>query len=231
MPQNDQNSQNSKGYVAYYRVSTQKQGDSGLGLEAQQAAVLRFVRDPALLLAEFTEIESGKRHTNRPELAAAIRAAKRLDATLTIAKLDRLARNVHFISGLMESEMDFVACDMPEANRLTLHVMAAFAEHEARAISQRTKAALEAAKARGTKLGNPRWKDALQKAEAAKRMKARPLQVITEMLAAHRASGRSFRQVADAMNQLGIKTLSGARWHPSSVRAALLADAALKLAA
>jgi DNA invertase Pin-like site-specific DNA recombinase len=140
-------------FVAYYRVSTDRQGRSGLGLEAQREAVLRHMAGQASdLRAEFTEIESGKR-SDRPQLAAAIAAAKKAKATLIIAKLDRLARNVHFISGLMESKVDFVAADNPHANRLMVHMLAAFAEHEREQISQRTMAALQAAKARGVRLG------------------------------------------------------------------------------
>jgi DNA invertase Pin-like site-specific DNA recombinase len=114
-------------------------------------------------------IETAKKSTgkNRPQLLAAIGESKRAGATLLIAKLDRLARNVHFISGLMESGVDFVAADMPQANRLTVHIMAAFAEHEAHAISERTNAALGELKARGTKLGNPRWQQSLEKARLA----------------------------------------------------------------
>ena len=121
-------------FVAYYRVSTERQGESGLGLEAQRVAVARFTHG-ASLLSEFQEIESGKRHTNRPQLAAALDTCRRQKATLVIARLDRLARNVHFISGLMESGVDFVTVDMPQANRLTIHILAAVAEHEREAIS------------------------------------------------------------------------------------------------
>jgi DNA invertase Pin-like site-specific DNA recombinase len=153
------------GYVAYYRVSTDKQGASGLGLEAQREAVARNL-GAGSLLAEFTEVESGKRSANRPQLIAALEMCKRKKAILLIAKLDRLARNVHFISGLMEAGVEFVAADMPTANRLTVHIMAAFAEHEAAMISARTKAALQAAKARGTVLGNPRWQAGLVKGAA-----------------------------------------------------------------
>jgi DNA invertase Pin-like site-specific DNA recombinase len=116
------------GFVSYVRVSTDKQGESGLGLEAQRAAIRRHIGD-APLLVEFKEIESGKNHKNRPQLQAALAECRRRKAKLIIAKLDRLARNVHFISGLMESNVDFVACDMPSANRLTVHVMAAFADN------------------------------------------------------------------------------------------------------
>ena len=140
-------------FVAYYRVSTQRQGQSGLGLEAQQAAVTAFTKDQAII-AEFTEIESGRKN-NRPQLAEALALAKKHKAILVIAKLDRLARNVHFISGLLESNVQFIAADMPEADRTFLQMAAVFAEWEAKKISERTKSALQMAKARGTKLGSP----------------------------------------------------------------------------
>src|SRR5215218_1388890 len=116
-------------YIAYYRVSTDRQGRSGLGLDAQRAAVAGYLAGRGALLAEYTEVESGKKN-DRPQLAAALGECRRHRARLVIAKLDRLARNVYFISGLMESGVDFVAVDMPEANRLTLHILAAVAEHE-----------------------------------------------------------------------------------------------------
>ena len=135
--------------IPYYRVSTKKQGASGLGLEAQVASVNSYaIAGAHKIIASYQEIETGKR-SDRPELAKAIMHAKRAKATLIIAKLDRLARNVHFLSGLMEARVDFVCCDNPHANRLTLHILAAVAEDEARAISERTKAALAAYKARG----------------------------------------------------------------------------------
>jgi len=141
-------------FVAYYRVSTASQGESGLGLEAQRIAVQTYLatNPTAELVAEFTEIESGKKK-NRPELSEAVKLCKRHKATLVIAKLDRLARNVHFVSGLMETNVNFVACDNPHANRLMVHMLAAFAEHEREMISQRTKDGLAAAKARGVVLG------------------------------------------------------------------------------
>jgi DNA invertase Pin-like site-specific DNA recombinase len=142
-------------FVAYYRV-TQRQGRSGLGLDAQRKAVADHLNGGGWrIVAEFTEIESGKR-SDRPKLAEALKACRVLGATLIIAKLDRLARNVHFISGLMESGVDFTAVDFPQANRLTVHILAAVAEHEAKLISERTKPALAAAKARGVKLGGDR---------------------------------------------------------------------------
>lgn len=147
----------STNYIAYYRVSTQKQGASGLGLEAQRDAVQRFVAAThGEIESEFMETETGKGAdalAARPQLRAALEACRKKGATLIIAKLDRLARNVAFVAGLMESKVRFVAADMPEANDLTLHIMAAFAEHEAKRISERTKDALRAAKARGVKLG------------------------------------------------------------------------------
>src|SRR6516162_11852703 len=133
--------------IAYYRVSTKQQGQSGLGLDAQSEAVAAFAaREQAEILHEFTEVESGSKN-NRPQLQAAIAAAKATRATLVVAKLDRLARNVAFLSSLLEGKVDFVACDMPQANKLTVHIMAAVAEYERDAISARTKAALAQAKA------------------------------------------------------------------------------------
>ncbi len=137
--------------VTYLRVSTDRQGQSGLGLEAQRAAVASYVADKALL-GEFVEVESGRKD-DRPQLSAALALCRQHKARLVIAKLDRLARSVALVSGLMESGVEFVAADMPQANRFMLHVMAAVAEHEREMISQRTRAALAAAKARGTRPG------------------------------------------------------------------------------
>src|SRR3954454_708728 len=142
-----------QGFVAYYRVSTDRQGQSGLGLDAQRAAVAGFVGTRELI-AEFTEVESGKR-ADRPQLAAALELCRRRRAMLVIVKLDRLARNVAFIANLMEAGVEFTAVDMPSANKLTLHILAAVAEHEREMISARTRAALAAARARGVRLGRP----------------------------------------------------------------------------
>src|SRR5271163_3179620 len=143
-------------FVSYLRVSTARQGVSGLGLEAQREAVARYLNGGSWsLVQEVVEIESGKRN-DRPAIAEALRLCRLHRATLIIAKLDRLARNVHFISSLMESGVEFVAVDFPQANRLTVHILAAVAEHEASMISARTKAALGAAKARGVRLGGQR---------------------------------------------------------------------------
>jgi DNA invertase Pin-like site-specific DNA recombinase len=174
------------GFVAYYRVSTTKQGESGLGLEAQREAVARHLGTS--LLAEFTEVESGKRSVNRPQLLAALDMCKRKKATLLIAKLDRLARNVHFISGLLESGVEFVAADNPHANKMTIQLLAVFGEFEREQISARTKAALAAAKARGTVLGNPRWQDGLAKARLVKNP-TQPATAVVAMMKQHRDEG------------------------------------------
>jgi DNA invertase Pin-like site-specific DNA recombinase len=211
------------GYIAYYRVSTDKQGESGLGLEAQQELVKRVAKNGPVL-AEFTEVETAKKSTanNRPQLEAAIEEAKTRGAVLLIAKIDRLARNVYFISGLMESGVEFIAADMPQANRLTVHIMAAFAEHEARAISDRTKAALAALKARGVKLGNPRWAECLEKARQARVFKiAKPSKAVLETIERLRLEGQTLRGIAERLNGLGVRTPRGGRWHTTSVRTAL----------
>lgn len=143
-------------FVAYFRVSTAKQGKSGLGLEAQRASVEQFIVSACgTIVAEFIEVESGTR-SDRPKLTDALRLCRIHNATLVIAKLDRLARNVAFISNLMESGVDFTAVDFPSANRLTIHILAAVAEHEAHIIRERTRTALAAAKARGVVLGGNR---------------------------------------------------------------------------
>jgi DNA invertase Pin-like site-specific DNA recombinase len=147
-------------FIAYFRVSTDRQGKSGLGLEAQREAVLNYLNGGSwTMVAEFTEVESGK-HADRPQLAAALAACKKQKAKLVIAKLDRLSRNLAFIATLMDSGAEFVAVDNPHANKLTIHILAAVAQHEREMIAQRTREALAAAKARGVKLGNPRLAEA-----------------------------------------------------------------------
>ena len=140
-------------YIAYYRVSTEKQGLSGLGLEAQRESVLNYIK-PENIFQEFTEIESGRKK-DRPILLEAIQLCKEVNGTLVIAKLDRLARNVAFVSALLESGVKFLCCDMPTANELTIHIYSAIAQDEAKRISTRTKEALAVKKAQGCKLGNP----------------------------------------------------------------------------
>jgi len=201
-------------------VSTDRQGESGLGLEAQRAAVARFIGS-APLLAEFQEVESGKRSTNRPKLTAALEHCRKHDATLVIAKLDRLARNVAFIANLMESGVEFQAVDMPYANKLTIHILAAVAEHEREAISERTKAALQVAKARGAKLGNPHWKLSIAKARAA-RNKIKTSSSIIEMMKNRRNEGVSWRQIAEELNNLKLRTPRGGIWHDTTAKRAAI---------
>ena len=202
-------------FVAYYRVSTTGQGASGLGLEAQKVAVQSYLsaRMGAEVVAEFTEIESGTKK-NRPELMEAMKLCKRHKATLIIAKLDRLARNVHFISGLMESRVDFLACDNPHANRLMVHMLAAFAEHEREMISQRTKEGLRAAKARGVVLGaNNAALNKRHIAEADRR--AHELaKLIREIPEEQR---QTITSLTRALNVRRIPTPKGGRWHRQSV--------------
>lgn len=204
-------------YVAYYRVSTDKQGIKGLGMDAQREAVARFMTGKGELAAQFVEVESGKKDTNRLQLHAALAECRKRRAVLVIAKLDRLARNVHFISGLMNSDVEFVAVDMPSANRLTIHILAAVAEHEREMISQRTKAALAAAKARGTKLGNPRAAEAAAKARAAKNIQAPPPEVL-KLMTEWKGQGRGLRDITRELNRLNIRTPQGNQWYASTVK-------------
>ncbi|MBE0624231.1 MAG: recombinase family protein [Burkholderiales bacterium] len=204
------------GFVAYYRVSTQKQGLSGLGLDAQRTAVSQYLLDAAgSLLGEFTEIETGKGGNplaKRPQLRAALDECKKRRAVLVIAKLDRLARNVFFVSGLMESRVRFIACDMPEANELTIHIMAAFAEHEAKRISERTKDALACAKARGVRLGRNGPANLLPntgaRKAAARVFAGRLLGQIDGFL----LRGLTQREMVAEMNALGITAPRGGLW-------------------
>ena len=204
-------------FVAYYRVSTDRQGASGLGLEAQRTAVAGYLGGTGELVAAYTEVESGRRHTNRPQLIAALEECRKRRAVLLIARLDRLARNVAFIANLMESAADFVAVDMPNANRLTIHILAAVAEHEREMISQRTRAALAAAKARGTRLGNPRPLEALKKANAAK-AHLFPAPETLMLISEWNKAVRGLRGIARELNRLGIRTPRGKQWYASTVR-------------
>jgi len=213
-------------YIAYYRVSTKQQGASGLGLEAQEASVINHVNGHGKLIASYTEVESGKK-SERIELAKALGHAKRNKATLIVAKLDRLSRNVAFLSALMESKVDFVCADMPTATKLTIHIMAAMAEHEGKVISERTKAALVQAKKRGIKLGSHReghWEgreqtriDGLVKArkQASKTNKAKKIEAYADLLpqvTEYRVSGKTFQEIANILNDSGHLTRRGKSW-------------------
>jgi len=201
-------------FVAYYRVSTDRQGKSGLGLEAQREAVQSYLNGGRWeLIAEFTEVESGKRN-DRPELEKAIAVCKKRRAKLVIAKLDRLSRNLAFIATLIDSGAEFVAVDNPHANKLTVHILAAVAQHEREMISQRTKDALQAAKARGRRLGSPALERALPLAIAANKAAAeRYAANVVPIIRQIQASGvNSFRGVARALTARGVKSARGGAW-------------------
>jgi len=212
-------------YVGYYRVSTGKQAKSGLGLEAQQTAVRDYLNGGRWkLVSELIEVETGKRK-DRPELDKALRLCKIHNATLVVAKLDRLARNVAFVSALMESGVEFVALDCPQMNKFTIHVLAAVAEHEAGLISQRTKAALAAAKARGVKLGwvNPNISKYASKgaaianahkSAAARERRERLLPLIEDIKA---AGAVTLREIARELNAREIPAPRHGEWSATQV--------------
>lgn len=214
--------------VGYFRVSTKRQGQSGLGLEGQRAAVQAYAQQAGgAIVAEYVEVESGKR-SDRPKLAEAIGHAKMVGATLVVAKLDRLSRNVAFLATLMEAGVKFVAADNPAANELTIHVLAAVAQAEAKAISERTKTALQAYKARGGKLGGSRPECRNLTAEARKRgARAAGAAVnrnahaayafLYPKVAAWRQAGQSYQQIADNLNEQGIPTRRGGKWNAMTV--------------
>jgi DNA invertase Pin-like site-specific DNA recombinase len=209
-------------YATYFRVSTENQGKSGLGLQAQQEAVQRFMKADDAMVAEFTEVESGKRHQNRPQLAAALDYCRRRNGILLIATLDRLARNVHFISGLMETGIPFLAADRPTASPFEIHIFAAMAEEERRKISQRVKAALAVKRVQlakeGRKLGNPHPLEALQLAVAAKRQAITITPEVLKLITDRHREQKSLRAIANELNRLGIKTYRGKRWYASSIK-------------
>jgi len=213
--------------VTYFRVSTEAQGRSGLGLEAQREAVARLVQSRGWqAVAEFTEVESGKRN-DRPELSKALHRAKVTGSVLVVAKLDRLSRNVAFLATLQESGVRFLAADMPEANELTVHIMAAVAQEERKAIGRRTREALAAAKVEGKRLGNPNGAAALRRAakgnaaaiETVKANAAGRAADYAPIVDDIRAGGAtSLPAIARELNERGIVTPRGGQWHPSSVR-------------
>jgi DNA invertase Pin-like site-specific DNA recombinase len=230
----------SKALVSYLRVSTKKQGQSGLGLEAQRAAVAEYAAKEGLkVVAEYVEVESGKKAA-RPELLKALNHCRAAKACLVVAKLDRLARNVAFLSGLMEAGVDFVACDNPTANKFTVHILAAVAEQEAKAISERTRVALAAAKKRGVLLGSARpghWDGMEAKRKAgSKRGVLRAAELRTQAAKLHnsmavtvaltlRQAGMSWLEIAAELNRRGLVTRRGNNWSKSSVFMAVRATA------
>lgn len=210
-----------KPFVAYYRVSTKAQGVSGLGLDAQREAVERYVAGVSgRLIASFEEVESGKR-VDRVNLHAALELCRTAKATLVIAKLDRLARNVSFISRLLDARVEFIAADMPSANRLTIHIVAAIAEYEREQISERVKGALRAAIARGTLVGNPAAREVQPQAVAAAQRDADDYaRRMAPILAAHEVGGAlPLTRLAQQLERLGYETPRGHRhWSAMTVR-------------
>lgn len=211
-------------FVAYYRVSTEQQGRSGLGLDAQRKTVGDFLRRTnGKLRAEFTEVQSGADDV-RPQLGEALRLCKLTNSTLLIAKLDRLSRNVAFLATLQQSRTKFVACDLPEANELVVNILAAVAQAERKAISERTRVALAAAKERGVRLGNPRLSPGTRESALAA---SRARQALSDEMAldlrdllkhAEENGFNSLRSVAKHLNDMGVAAPAGGSWHAASVR-------------
>ena len=217
-----------KSIVAYIRVSTTSQGRSGLGIESQREALTRFAKEVGLdIVAEFVEVETGKGSDaleRRPQLAAALAKARAMRCSVAVAKLDRLSRDVHFISGLMAHRVPFVVSELgPDVDPFVLHLYAALAEKERALIAGRTKSALAAAKAKGVKLGNPHIEAARGEAVAAIKAEAdRAAGNVLPIIAEIKKSGAStLRAIAEALNARGIPTPRGGRWHATSVRNAL----------
>ncbi|WOI29122.1 recombinase family protein [Sulfitobacter dubius] len=212
--------------VTYIRVSTDKQGRSGLGLEAQRAAIAAYAKTTsAVTVAEYQEVESGKNNA-RPELQKALKHARVTGAKLAIAKLDRLSRNAAFLLNLQESGVDFTACDMPDASPFTVGIMAVLAQQESRMISERTKAAMQAARKRGKTFGNPHGAAPLRRAgkgnaaacEAQRDAALTRAQDLSDVLEDLVQKGiTSLRAQAEELNKRGIKTARGGRWHANSV--------------
>lgn len=209
-------------YIAYYRVSTQKQGVSGLGLDAQRSEVARFVERGGVLVTEYQDIESGK-NNNRPNLIRAIEDCKKQDATLLIAKLDRLSRNASFILTLRDSKIDFVCCDMPDANSITIGIMAILAQEERERTSMRTKVALAELKKRGKKLGTP---ENLTEQARINSLKVRQENAYNDensrkagaLIVSMREQGKSFYQITKDLNNLGFKTRTGKTFQQNQVQ-------------
>lgn len=213
-------SKNGKRFLAYYRVSTKRQGQSGLGLDAQRKMVADFLAsNGGELVAEYTEVESGKRN-DRPQMALALEQCKREGLTLCVAKLDRLARNVYFIASLQHAKVDFVCVENPSMTPFVINILASVAENEAIAIGSRVRMALEQAKARGTVLGNPRWQESVQgardaKSERAKDRNGKLLAIVNEIKSKTGLS--KLAELAEALNLRGIKTARGNAWTSSHV--------------
>lgn len=210
-----------KRFVVYTRVSTKKQGRSGLGLEAQQRDIAVFfdsyADEPFEVIGRFQDIESGS-NTDRPELKKAVALAKQGAATLLVAKLDRLSRKVSEISSLMEDRrLNLRVAQMPYADKFQLHIYAALAEQERDFISKRTKAALKSAKERGVKLGGERPK-AQRRHAAVKALADENARRVRHLIIRSRNAGSTYRQIADELNRLEVQTVRGGLWHPAQIR-------------
>lgn len=208
-----------KKYIAYYRVSTKQQGNSGLGLDAQKTMVRNYLKEDDILIDQFEEVESGK-NDNRPQLLKAIEKSKTESATLLIAKLDRLSRNAGFIFLLKDSNVDFKCCDMPQADSVTIGIMAVLAQEERLLISKRTTDALQELKAKGTKLGNPKNLTPEARKMGSEAMRLKALQndnnrKATALIVSLRNAGRSYNKIADELNKNGFKTSRGCEFTSS----------------
>lgn len=214
-------------YVAYYRVSTQKQGKSGLGLEAQRKMVADFIAcNGGELIAEYTEVESGKA-ADRPELLAAMKRADLVGGRLLVGKLDRLSRDLHFITSLQKSKVDFVVCDLPGCDSFTINIYGALAQREREMISARTKAGLQAAKSRGKKLGTNNLKPELVQEASAKGVAAIKLNAdafaskVSTVIQGMLNQGKSLRAIAIELDRLGVQTARGGKWTPTAIKNAI----------
>lgn len=211
-------------YVAYLRVSTQKQGYSGLGLEAQREIIEKYLK-AVIPIAEFVEVESG-RHNDRPKLKEALDLCRKTGAVLIVAKMDRLSRNVAFTSRLLESDVEIVFCDFPQANKMMIHIVSAIAQYEAELTATRTKQALQAKKSRGCKLGNPehlmdKHEEAIEASNKTNRKKAHENPNNKRAVALLRSlvkQGLSLQQMADTLNDEGFQTSKGYRFQPTTVQ-------------
>lgn len=210
---------NQKQFIGYYRVSTKMQGLDGNGMSSQRLIVRRFVENQnGVLEKEFNEVESGK-DNERPQLAAALEYAKRINGTVVIAKLDRLGRNAEFLLRLQNAGVDFVCCDCPNADRFTVGILALLAQRERELISERTRLGLAAAKAKGVKLGNPNPQKALASMVAANKaakvdFAAKTFPIIEEIKA---AGVHSLKGICECLNRRGIPTRNGKNWYPATV--------------
>jgi DNA invertase Pin-like site-specific DNA recombinase len=212
-----------KNFIAYYRVSRKEQGISGLGLSAQRTSVTAYVKaQEGTIIEEYTEVETGTNKRERIEIHNAIARAKQEGAVLVIAKLDRLSRNVNFVSSLMDAGIEFIAVDMPTANNFTIHIFSALAEQEAKLISLRTRLALAELKSSGIVLGNPKNLDSNARAKGVQKIKENAInndrnRQAQSVIISCKERGMSYRQIAEYLNGLNFKTRYGNNFLAPSV--------------